>query len=169
MSPVAVDTSSDDVEFLETPNTFEHMVDRPDGIQISDAVKRAEAKIAAYKETGLSATDDSIAQMQVICTRLKTAPNPEDERKIYLLANDVFASAGMFNQVELSEAAYSLCDLLGNRPDHVPLVWEAINVHISSMRMLRQSSEGDPEKRQALLAGLKQVTARITLDATQTH
>jgi hypothetical protein len=151
---------------LKTENVFKDMVSRQDGMRISDAIKKAEAKVEAYKSTGLAAIDDKIVEMQTICTRLKGAPAAADERKIYLLANDVFASAGTFGQPELSEAAYSLCDLLGNRPENVPLVWDAINVHIASMKLLRQSSaDTDSEARQAVLAGLKQVTARLTLDA----
>ena len=69
---------------------------------------------------------------------------------------------GMFGEPELSEAAYSLCEMIGNRADRVPLSWDAVNVHISSMRLLRQSAgDTDAAGRQAVLQGLRKVTARI--------
>lgn len=153
------------VEFLKTTTRFKQMVNRADGMRISDAIKKAEANIEAYKDTGLQAVDEKIAEMQFICAALKELPAPQLERKLYLLSNDVFAAAGMFGQPELSEAAYSLCDLLGNRPENVPLMWESINVHVASMRLLRQTpADTDTAARQAVLAGLKQVTARQTAD-----
>ncbi len=156
------------VNYLKTTTRFKQMVNRADGMCIADGIKKAEANIRLYKGTGLRAIDEKIAEMQKICIRLKESLSPADERKLYLLSNDVFASASMFGQPELSEAAYSLCDLLGNRPENVPLVWESINVHIASMGLLRQTpADSDAAARQAVLEGLKQVTARITADAPQ--
>ncbi|MET0545100.1 MAG: hypothetical protein ABWZ40_02210 [Caulobacterales bacterium] len=156
------------VKYMAPQNTIRNMVDRPDGIKISDAIKRAEAKIEAYKETGLAAIDEKIAEMQTLCASLKAGSSAPDERKIYLLANDVFAAAALYNQMELSEAAYSLCDLLGNRAENIPLVWDAINVHVASMRLLRQAPDhAEAEQRQHVLAGLKQVTARLIAEASK--
>jgi hypothetical protein len=142
------------------------MVNRSEGVRINDAVKRAEQNIQNYKATGVANMDEKIEQLVEICARMRVESTAADERKVYLLSNDIFDAAGMFGEPELSEAAYSLCELIGNRSETHPLSWEAVNVHISSMRLLRQSSSAsDSATRQAVLEGLRKVTARVLAEA----
>jgi hypothetical protein len=148
--------------FYEVETKLKTMVNRPDGIRVSDAVKKAEANVQSYKATGVASMDEKIAQLVEICERMRSGVTEADERKVYLLSNDIFDAAGMFGEPELSEAAYSLCEMIGNRADRVPLSWDAVNVHISTMRLLRQSaSDADPAGRHAVLQGLRKVTARM--------
>lgn len=148
--------------FYEVETKLKSMVNRSDGIRVSEAVKKAEANVQSYKATGVASMDEKINQLVEICERMRSGINEADERKVYLLSNDIFDAAGMFGEPELSEAAYSLCEMIGNRAERVPLSWDAVNVHISSMRLLRQSaSDADAAPRQAVLQGLRKVTARI--------
>jgi len=145
------------------------MVNRPDGIRISEAVKKAEANVQSYKATGVASMDEKISQLVEICGRMRAGSTSTDERKVYLLSNDIFDAAGMFGEPELSEAAYSLCEMIGNRAERVPLSWDSVNVHISSMRLLRQSaSDADAATRQAVLQGLRKVAARILAETAST-
>ena len=145
------------------------MVNRPDGIRISEAVKKAEANVQSYKATGVASMDEKISQLVEICERMRAGSTSTDERKVYLLSNDIFDAAGMFGEPELSEAAYSLCEMIGNRAERVPLSWDSVNVHISSMRLLRQSaSDADAATRQAVLQGLRKVAARILAETAST-
>jgi hypothetical protein len=148
--------------FYEPETRLKTMVNRSDGIRVSEAVKKAEANVQSYKATGVASMDEKIEQLLEVCNRLRAGLTEADERKVYLLSNDIFDAAGMFGEPELSEAAYSLCEMIGNRAERVPLSWEAVNVHISSMRLLRQSAgDTDAAGRQAVLQGLRKVTARI--------
>lgn len=148
--------------FYEVETKLKTMVNRADGMRVSEAVKKAEANVQAYKETGIASVDQKIEHLVEICKRMRDGVTEADERKVYLLSNDIFDAAGMFGEPELSEAAYSLCEMIGNRAEHVPLSWDAVNVHISTMRLLRQSaSNADVAARQAVLQGLRKVTARI--------
>lgn len=148
--------------FYEPETRLKSMVNRSDGMRVSEAVKKAEANVQSYKATGVASMDEKIQQLVEICDRMRAGVTEADERKVYLLSNDIFDAAGMFGEPELSEAAYSLCEMIGNRADRVPLSWDAVNVHISSMRLLRQSAgDTDAAGRQAVLQGLRKVTARI--------
>lgn len=148
--------------FYKPETRLKAMVNRSDGLRVGEAVKKAEANVQSYKATGVASMDEKIIQLVEICERMRQSVTEADERKVYLLSNDIFDAAGMFGEPELSEAAYSLCEMIGNRAERVPLSWEAVNVHISSMRLLRQSaSDADVATRQAVLQGLRKVTARI--------
>ena len=153
--------------FYEPETRLKSMVNRSDGIRVGEAVKKAQANVQSYKATGVASMDEKISQLVEICERMCAGVTEADERKVYLLSNDIFDSAGMFGEPELSEAAYSLCEMIGNRAERVPLSWDAVNVHISSMRLLRQSaSDADVATRQAVLQGLRKVTARILAEAS---
>ncbi len=148
--------------FYQPEPRIKTMVNRRDGMLVSDAVKKAEANVQAYKETGVASMDVKIGELAEICGRMRGGITAADERKAYLLSNDIFDVAGMFGEPELSEAAYSLCELIGNRAEDKALSWDAVNVHVSTMRILRQSADNaDPATRQAVLAGLRKVTARM--------
>jgi hypothetical protein len=131
------------------------------GIFLSDAIERAQGNLDAYRETALRAVDSKIDDLQAIVDGGGERPDQKSLDRIYSLSNELFGESGAFGQTELSQAAYSLCDLIANQRGGDWTDWAPVKVHVGAMRLLRKSA--DPalvETRRAILDGLQQVSRR---------
>lgn len=72
-------------------------------------------------------------------------------------ANHIFALAGVFGMTALSQAAFSLCDLM-TADEEAGVDWVAVDVHVNAIGLLvGLKGEADAAK---LVAGLRAISAR---------
>jgi len=128
------------------------------GISISAALERAEAALETVRAECISAVDEKVRRIAALARAL------DEGDEMYDLANEVFAEAGAFGLDEVGEAARSLCDLLGSNGAHKHA---AIKVHADALCALRHRDiHDDPERRQSVLFGLREVVKRYAPDVT---
>jgi chemotaxis protein histidine kinase CheA len=131
------------------------------GTTAEQAVRAATKNLESIREQCMAAIDEKIEEILALVSS-------DDENRfdtIYARANEVFGEAGAFGLNELSQAAHSLCSLLAQSPEEKRRV-VAVKLHVDSMRALRHPGmAGDEKARAAVLAALRQLTAKVTAAA----
>jgi len=129
------------------------------GLTIGDALERAAQAVEAVRDECMDALDEKIAEIDAATKT--SAPNIA---RIYTLANEILSEAGAFGLNELSEAGRSLCELTSNWRDGADV--EPIRVHVVAMKSLRRSDiAGDTTLRNAVIEGLREMTAKLSAAA----
>jgi hypothetical protein len=143
-------------------NRLKKLVAAPGGMNLDDAVARAEQRLETISESCLAGIDAKIEELSVLSsTRGSDGGVGPTVDRIYQLSNEIFAEGGAFGRAALSTAAHSLCDLTGPGNESDGSVWEAIDVHVQSMRVLRRSDvETSDQMCRAVLDGLRAVSRR---------
>jgi len=127
------------------------------GINVAQALDRADERLESIRDQTLSALDQKLQRLADLANSSAAGRISE----IYNCANAVFAEAGVFQLVELSQAAHSLCTLTAEEGAPIPAA--ALNVHIAAMRALRTpAAVGDVDMRRALLTELRTLAAHVT-------
>lgn len=143
-------------------NRLKQLVAAPGGLCASEAMARAEERLEAISGACLAGIDAKIEEISALSsTRGGGSDATRSLDRIYQLSNEIFAEGGAFGRAALSTAAHSLCDLTG--PGHTgdAGVWEAVDVHVQSMRVLRRSDvETSDQMCRAVLDGLIAVSKR---------
>ena len=148
-----------DATLIPWQNRLAKLIREPGGSKVADVLKRADENLDAIRSECLDALDRHLEEI----TRLRTAsgdnPSPEAKDAIYQLASDIHGVAGVFGLETLGEAAFSLCELTDRlrRSDR----WspDAVEVHISALRLLRHP-EGAGDSAEVML-GLRKVLGRF--------
>jgi hypothetical protein len=150
------------VRTFRPENRLAKAVQRPGGMTVADALARASEQLEAVRAECLSALDEKIAAIDALTSSAAFSSRGDDIRRVYDLANEILNEAGVFALVELSEAGRSLCDLTGGYRKDAALDIRAIRVHVAAMKSLRRPEvHGDASTREAVIDGLRQVTAKV--------
>jgi hypothetical protein len=138
------------------------LVSLPGGLSASEAVARAEVGLESVSTACLAAVDDKIDRLVALSAQRGDVANRQDViDRIYRLSNEVFAESGAFGRAAVSMAAQSLCDLTSGANGQDNDIWNGIEVHVQSMRLLRQGDvESSDEMCRAVLEGLRKVSRR---------
>jgi hypothetical protein len=129
----------------------------PGGISLEEAVRRADTNVAAAKDRFLTGVDEKLA----LAVNLAKGKDAASLGALRVTATEVGNLAGIYNLVELREAAESLRLLLSRIADK-PTPWAAIGVHVDAMVSLRRADiSGEANARKAVLEGLRRVTSTI--------
>jgi hypothetical protein len=127
------------------------------GVTAKVALERATENVESVRDVSMRAIDEKIETL----TQLSNSDDPERMKKLYRVANEIFAESGTFGLAELSVAAHSLCSLLSTA-EGARATPQAVAVHVSAMRALRKPEmAGDKAARGAVLAGLRGLTAKL--------
>ncbi len=145
--------------FIPWQNPLAKLVEAPGGMKAGAALDAAEANLEAIQSECLDALDAQIGQLDRICADATADMADETKGEVYALANDVHSVAGTFNLTELSEAAYSLCELVDNLRSTGRWNKAAVDVHVSSFHLLRHPDAAD---RSSVVRGLRRVTEQMT-------
>lgn len=142
-------------------NRLKQLVAAPGGICASDAVARADERLETISESCLAGIDAKIEEISALSSARGVGGDGRSLERIYQLSNEIFAEGGAFGRAALSTAAHSLCDLTGPGHEGDGAVWDAIDVHVQSMRVLRRSDvETSDQMCRAVLDGLRAVSKR---------
>jgi len=128
----------------------------PGGLRASDAIRRADEKLASVRDACVAAIDAEIAALQDFAQHQSREGLPA----AYRAAREIFALGGTYGLTELSAAAHSLCEMLTPGKLHSGAApWARVRVHIDAMKQLRHPSlDGDADARAAIVEGLRKVS-----------
>lgn len=131
------------------------------GITVRDAVRKGDEAINSLRGACLDAIDGALNLMD---SRFGPANPKRDEEPIddlYGLSSGIIDVAGAVRDTGIDQAAKALCDLVDLSSELEVWDWEAVDVHLSTLRLLR--TRGDKMKeaeRAAVIEGLIKVTRK---------
>ena len=146
------------VRRFQPDNRLGGMIKQKGGLMAKDAIAAAEAGVESLREASLQALDDALAEME-------RSYGPQAERSeaswemLYLLCLKVVDVAGFAADAGVDKAALSFCNLVDNCAEARVWRWDAIDVHLNAMRLLRSVGAQLPEAERArMLKGLYKVS-----------
>ncbi|HEX8233053.1 MAG TPA: hypothetical protein VF559_06900 [Caulobacteraceae bacterium] len=145
------------VRYIPYQNKLAKLIRGAGGKQFADAVADADANLKANESGHLSELDAKIEEVRALCA---DPAAPGATSRIYDAANDAVALGGVCGLPQVSEAAYSLCELIdGTVPGRAPGA-KAVRVHADALRLLRLGEALPEAERRQVLKGLREVVAR---------
>jgi hypothetical protein len=145
--------------FTRPENPLTKLVQAPGGLRVGDALEKAAENLSTIKNDCLATIDAQLAELTDLSAEGGAAPTDAVKQQIYATSNDILAVSGVFELAELSQAAYSLCDLIDRLSPSGRWSKPAVDVHLSAFYLLRNV---DPESdRSSVLEGLRQVTEQV--------
>ncbi len=134
------------------------LVDRPGGMTAAEASAAAYARLRNMQPEAIASIDRMIARMAALGAPLAQEPDKAALDELYVLANAVFGTAGLFGLDAVGEVAYCLCDLIDRL--RASGVWHssAVQVHLNGLALARGSG-GDSAH--AVARGLRRVAGSI--------
>ncbi|MBS0332551.1 MAG: chemotaxis protein CheE [Proteobacteria bacterium] len=136
------------------------MINDPHGITVQKALAAANAVLPPIREATLAQTDDVLAEIHRRFGRGAPGRTSENLLDLYKLCLRIIDLAIATPEIGLHEGAHALCDLVDLSLDRGRVDWEAIDVHIEVLRLLRASANQSELQRDLLLMGLKKVAAK---------
>ncbi len=130
-------------------------LEKPGGVSVDTALKRAENAMEAYRVQANSATAQRVQQLEIIAK----SRSEEGASMIYDISTYILDIAGLF-QPPLCRAAQSLCELVHRMNAAERWDWPSIDVHISAMRLLMGRREDKEPADMSILLGLSAVVAK---------
>ena len=134
----------------------------PGGITIADALAHAQENLLEMRESCLAHIDEMLVKLRAGLDSAQT-PSPDTQIAMYRDACELLTSAVTHDLIELSAATHSLCDLLDRQLNAGAWNRKAVEVHLSSMALLRsRSNDAESTGRKEILNGLRQVVSKLT-------
>ena len=150
------------VTYIRRENRLGKALGKPGGISFAKATEAAEANLASIRDEGVADVDRNMALLNR-CAIIAAMPDspPSARREVYAHANAIAGVAGCFGLSEVSEAAFSLCELTDGLIHADRWSADAVSVHLSAMAMLRSPDlSGGEATRRAILKGLAELGRR---------
>ena len=141
---------------FKVENRLSKVMRQPGGRSLMEALRDAQARIETVRERSKLHIADTAGRLRKQAVQGR-AGDRNAIRELYRAANDIFALAGYFEMTALSEAAFSLCDLMVAVDEGATLDWAAVDAHIDAIGLL-QTRKADADAAR-LLAGLRAVCA----------
>jgi hypothetical protein len=144
--------------FTTWKNPLDSMIRAPGGKRIGDALRQAEANLELIREPCLADMDEQLDGLDRLSAEGGDGPDDEIKFEMYRRGNDIHAVAGVFGLTDLGAAAFCLCELIDRLRARGAWSKPAIDVHLSSLRLLRHPTDED---RVSVVEGLKRLTEKI--------
>lgn len=141
-----------------TASRLSLLLRQPGGMTVAEASAAAHARLRNMQPMALASIDGMIARMAALGPPLAQGPDRAALDELYVLANAVFGTAGLFGLHEVGEVAYSLCDLIDRL--RASGTWHplAVQVHLNGLALARGTG-GDVAR--AVTQGLRRVAGSI--------
>lgn len=131
------------------------VLDKPGGVSVDTALKRAESAMENHRGQATNALTQRVQLLESIAK----ARTEEGAAQVYEISTFILDIAGIF-QPPLCRAAHSLCELVHRMKAADRWDWPAIDVHIGAMRVLMgKMNDRDPAVL-SVLHGLGAVVAK---------
>ena len=145
------------VRVYKVESRLSGLMKKPGGRSVHEALNAAQGRVAKVRGQATRRMGETAVRLRQLAAEGRGGDCVAIEA-LYAGANDVFSLAGYFDMRALSEAAFSLCDLLMAADQGAPVDWAAVDVHVEAICLL---SQPDPKADASqLLAGLRAVRAR---------
>ena len=140
-------------------------VDGPGAVDLK-AIERAEQAIANLAGDYLEWVEEDLERIQNAANALKTATADEMAsglNDVFQISHDMKGQGGSFGYQLMTSIGDMLCGLVEERTEATPDLIEAIQVHISTMKLvIAERMEGDGGMGgRTLLEGLVQVSTKV--------
>lgn len=140
-------------------NRLSAMIKDRGGLLARDAIAAAEAGVESLRESSMAALDETLAEIE---RRFgKDAPDRASEpyEELYLLGSRIIDVSAFVTDAGIDKAAVSLCTLVDSCEGGGNWRWDAVDVHLNALRLLRaHGAELPVDQREAMLQGLYQVS-----------
>lgn len=147
------------VRKFRPPNRLASMIKDRGGLLAKDAIAAAEAGVETLRESSMAALDEALSEIEEGFG--KDAPDRASQSfdDLYLLASRIIDVSVFVADAGIDKAAMSLCGLADSCADAGGWRWDAVDVHINALKLLRAvGAELPVEQRDAMLQGLYQVS-----------
>ncbi|PVM85903.1 chemotaxis protein CheE [Caulobacter endophyticus] len=149
------------VRKFRPPNRLASMIKDRGGILAKDAVAAAEANIETLRESSLAALDAALEAIEARFGPVAPDRGGEDFETLYTMTLKIVDVSGFAADAGVDEAAVSLCALVDACAEAKAWRWDAVDVHLSALRLLRNVGASLPaEHRRGMLEGLHKVVQR---------
>ena len=147
------------VRKFRPPNRLANMIKERGGILAKDAIVAAEAGVETLREASLAALDETIAEIDRRFGKGVEGRESESFEGLYLLSSRIIDVGHFVSDVGIDKAAVSLCSLADSLAEAGAWRWDAVDVHLNALRLLRaMGTELAAAEREAMLEGLYQVS-----------
>ncbi|HVY33257.1 MAG TPA: hypothetical protein VG960_02430 [Caulobacteraceae bacterium] len=148
------------VVISKSTNRLAKLLRKPGGaITVSRALNSAKVNLDAIRPECCRTIDRILEDMAAL---FDAGKGLENAPTLYKLSNQVVGFAGSMDMMELSQAAYSLCETLDRMITAERWSSPPVQVHLAAMSRLRQV-DGNQDICKAIIDGLKRVAAQIAL------
>jgi hypothetical protein len=148
------------VRKFRPPNRLAKMIKEGGGLMAKDAIIAAEAGVESLREASLAALDEALTEIE----RRFGAGTPRESESfetLYALTLKIIDVSAFVADAGVDQAAISLAALTDSCAEVGVWRWDAVDVHLNALRLLRTVGARLPEAdRQAMLAGLYKVSHR---------
>lgn len=133
------------------------LLNQPGGMTAAEAAAAAHRRLQAMHGEAVAGVDGMTARMAALGPRLAQGPDRAALDELYVLANAVFGTAGLFGLEALGEVAYSLCELIDRL--RVSGAWHpaALQVHLNGLALARAAASNV----QPVTKGLRRVAESV--------
>lgn len=147
------------VRKFRPPNRLANMIKERGGILAKDAIVAAEAGVESLREASLAALDENIAEIERRFGKGVEGREGESFEALYLLSSRIIDVGQFVADVGVDKAAMSLCTLADSLAETGVWRWDAVDVHLNALRLLRTvGNELPAAQREAMVEGLYQVS-----------
>jgi hypothetical protein len=153
------------VRKFRAPNRLSMLVRASGGQMAKDAIAAADAALEPLRAESLAVLDAALAEIEARFGRSAAATRGAGTyQELYTLALRIIDVSGFLPGSSVDQAAISFCALVDNCAEADAWRWDAIDVHINALRLLR-GSELSSDQRRAVIDGLNKVSQRRIDDA----
>lgn len=143
---------------IKVHTALSRQLSRPGGRTLAEAERLADAALQTHRTDAFAELGRLIAELETVCTARAEA----DRNRAYALAASLVDLAGFFDTGPFYAAAYSLCDLTDRTRETGLWSWEAVQVHVQTLRLLHLAGlDNTAPDAAGLVAGLRRVVTSI--------
>lgn len=147
------------VRKFRPPNRLGAMIKAKGGLLAKDALAAAEAGVESLREATMASLDAQLAEVDRRFGKDAPGRAAEPFEALYLLASRVIDVSMFVTDTGVDKAAMSLCGLADSCSEQGAWRWDAVDVHLNALKLLRAMGDQLPsEQREAMLQGLYQVS-----------
>lgn len=147
------------VRKFQPPNRLAKMIKERGGLLAQDAIAAAEAGVESLREASLSALDETLAEIEARFGKAAENREAESFEALYVLASRIIDVSAFVAGTGLDRAAMSLCGLADNCAEAEAWRWDAVDVHLNALKLLRSVGASLPAaQRDSMLQGLYKVS-----------
>jgi hypothetical protein len=153
------------VRKFRAPNRLSMLARASGGMMAKDALAAADAALEPLRAESLTVLDAALAEIEARFGRTAAATRPDGAfQDLYTLALRIIDVSGFLPDSCVDQAAVSFCALVDNCAGAGAWRWDAVDVHINALRLLR-TTDLSPDQRRAVIDGLNKVSQRRIDDA----
>ena len=149
------------VRKFRPPNRLARLVKDRGGLMAKDAIAAAEVGVESLRETCMAELDEVLTEIERRFARGVATRDAETFETLYALTLRIIDVGTFVADAGVDQAAISLAALTDSCAEAGVWRWEAVDVHLHALRLLRSVGASLPAAdRQSMLEGLYKVSHR---------